>query len=177
MKAAKSHFLDPVHTSAFSFENAYISMCLGLPSTLIRSNTLSVFTENTSIWKRCWKWIQMKTHTYRISVDTRKRILLKTMTSLASTATLFRLSRNNIVAERAWYGISYASGKRNYLFAVKFCFIQHHDDFIPKTNNCSKITDFIWAVPGPIRARNRFCRQRRFWIWPGRTSAWWEMTK
>ncbi len=32
---------------------------------------------------------------------------------------------------RACYGISYASGKRNCLFAVKFCFIQHHDDFIP----------------------------------------------
>ena len=28
--------------------------------------------------------------------------------------------------------------------------------------------------PGPIRARNRFCRPRRFWIRPGRTSAWWE---
>ncbi len=41
--------LGPVHTSAFSFENAYISMRLGLPSTLIRSNTLSVFTENASI--------------------------------------------------------------------------------------------------------------------------------
>ena len=41
--------LGPVHTSAFSFENAYISMRFGLPSTLIRSNTLSVFTENASI--------------------------------------------------------------------------------------------------------------------------------
>ncbi len=29
------------------------------------------------------------------------------------------------------------------MFAVKFCFIQHHDDFIPKTNSCSKITRFI----------------------------------
>ena len=33
-----------VHTSAFSFENAYISMRFGLPSTLTR-----VFTENASI--------------------------------------------------------------------------------------------------------------------------------
>ncbi len=44
--------------------------------------------------------------------------------------------------------------------------IQHHDDFIPKINSCSKITRFIWAIPGPIRARNRFCRPRRFWIRP-----------
>ncbi|XP_028416694.1 putative nuclease HARBI1 [Dendronephthya gigantea] len=29
--------------------------------------------------------------------------------------------------------------------------------------------------PGPIRAKNRSCRPtRRFWIRPGRTSAWWE---
>jgi hypothetical protein len=47
--------------------NAYISMRL---------------TENASIWKRCWKWMQMKTHIW-------KRILLKTMMSLASIGTLY----------------------------------------------------------------------------------------
>ena len=49
MRAVINSLLDPVHTSTFSFENAYILMRLGLPSTLIRSNTLSVFTENASI--------------------------------------------------------------------------------------------------------------------------------
>ena len=33
----------------------------------------------------------------------------------------------------------------------------------------------VLSAPGPIRARNRLnCRPRRFWIRPGRTSAWWE---
>ena len=33
----------------------------------------------------------------------------------------------------------------------------------------------VLFAPGPIRARNRLnCRPRRFWIRPGRTSAWWE---
>ena len=35
--------------------------------------------------------MQMKTHTYRISVDTRKRILLETMASLASIGTLSQI--------------------------------------------------------------------------------------
>ena len=58
----------PVYTNASSFENAYISMRFGLPSI---PNTLSVFIENASIWKRSWKWIKRKTHTFRISVDGR----------------------------------------------------------------------------------------------------------
>ena len=41
------------------------------------SNALSVFIENASIWKRSWKWIKTKTHTYRISADGRKRIKMK----------------------------------------------------------------------------------------------------
>ena len=45
------------------------------------SNALRVFIENASIWKRSWKWIKTKTHTYRISADGRKRIKMKTMTS------------------------------------------------------------------------------------------------
>ncbi len=48
------------YTRAFSFENAYISMRFGLPSTLT-------------------------------GVDTRKRILLKTITSLVSIATLSQI--------------------------------------------------------------------------------------
>ena len=118
----------PVRTSAFSFENAYISMRLGLPSTLIiRSNTLSVFTENASIWKRC------------------TRIDCHSFPDLKSACRGIITTKHG---GRAWYEIYYASGKRNCLFAVKFCFIQHHDDFIPKINSCSKITRFIWAVPG-----------------------------
>ena len=98
----------------------------------------------------------MKTHTYCISVDTRKRILLKTIDDVAridchSFPDLKSACRGIITTKHgggACYGISYASGKRNCLFAVKFCFIQHHDDFMPKTNSCSKsskITRFIWV--------------------------------
>ena len=47
----------PVHTNAFSFENTDISMRFGLPSTLKRSKTLSVFTENESEAK--WKHIHI----------------------------------------------------------------------------------------------------------------------
>ena len=43
----------------------------------VHVNTLSVFSENESIWKRSCKWIKTKTHTYHVSVDGRK----KTMTS------------------------------------------------------------------------------------------------
>ena len=48
------------------FENAYISMRLGLPSTLIRW----VFSLRTHQFeKRSWRWIKTKTHTYLISLD------------------------------------------------------------------------------------------------------------
>ena len=55
----------PVHNDAFAFENAY---------SLMRFR---------SLWKRFWKWIETKTHTYRISLDCRngwKRIKMKTKT-------------------------------------------------------------------------------------------------
>ena len=32
----------------------------------VHTNTLSVFIENSSMWKRSWKWIKTKTHTHRI---------------------------------------------------------------------------------------------------------------
>ena len=32
----------------------------------------------------------------------------------------------------------------------------------------------VWSAPGPIRARNRLYRPRRFWIRTGRTNAWWK---
>ena len=37
------------------------------------TNTLSIFIEDASIWKRSWKWIKTKTHTYCISVHSQKR--------------------------------------------------------------------------------------------------------
>ena len=46
----------------------------------VHTNALSVFIEKASIWKRSWKWIKTKTHTYRISVDGQKRMKVKTMT-------------------------------------------------------------------------------------------------
>ena len=49
----------------------------------VHTNTPSVFIESASIcWKRSWKWIKtkMRIHAYRISVDGRKPIKIKTMT-------------------------------------------------------------------------------------------------
>ena len=71
-------------------------MRLDLPSTLIRW----AFSprENASIWKRSWKWIKIETHTYRISVDRRKGIKMKTMTEnierICSIRLGFNLSHN-----------------------------------------------------------------------------------
>ena len=39
----------------------------------LHTNVLSVFIENASIWKRSWKRIKTKTHTYHISVNGWKR--------------------------------------------------------------------------------------------------------
>ena len=38
----------------------------------VHTNTPSVFIKNASIWKRSWKRIKTKTHSYRISMDGRK---------------------------------------------------------------------------------------------------------
>ena len=35
----------------------------------VHANTLSVFIENESIWKRPCTWIKTKTHTYHVSMD------------------------------------------------------------------------------------------------------------
>ena len=61
---------------------------------------LSVFVENASIWKRCWKWIKTKAHKYRIIMSSRKRIKMKTMTEniagacVCSMRTEFYLRQN-----------------------------------------------------------------------------------
>ena len=68
----------PVDTNAFSFQNAYISMRSGVPSTLKCAERFHR--------KRSWKWIKTKTHRYRISADGRKRIKMKTMTSYVPRA-------------------------------------------------------------------------------------------
>ena len=52
--------LGHVHTNAFSFENGYNMMRLSLCPHI---NTLSVFNENASIWKRYWKWMKTTTLT------------------------------------------------------------------------------------------------------------------
>ena len=68
-----------VYSNAFSFENPYISMRFGLVrSTLIRW----AFSSEKRWFEKCsGKCIKTKTHTYRIRVDGRKRIKMKTMTS------------------------------------------------------------------------------------------------
>lgn len=72
----------PVHTNAFSFLNADISVRFQP----IRSNTLIVFTENAS---RSFKNAveredKRNTPSITINVDGRKRIVLKTMTLIRS---------------------------------------------------------------------------------------------
>ena len=81
----------------------------------------------------------MKTHKHRISVDTRKRILLKTLTKAASIAPLFhvfnQLAQYNF--NQTWR-TSFISNfscilQVNCALAVQFCSVQQHDNFIPKT--------------------------------------------
>ena len=57
--------LSTIHTSAFSFETAYILMPFR-PS--VYTKTLSVFGETAPIWKHSRKWIPMKTHAYIFSL-------------------------------------------------------------------------------------------------------------
>ena len=69
----------------------------------VHTNTPSVFIESASIcWKRSWKWIKtkMRIHAYRISVDGRKPIKIKTTTEnitgacVCSTRIEFNLRHN-----------------------------------------------------------------------------------
>ena len=52
---------------------------------------LCVLVENASIWKRSWKWVKTKTHTYRISVEGRKRIKMKTLTKRIAGACVYSM--------------------------------------------------------------------------------------
>ena len=63
----------PVHTIAFSFENAYFFICFRLPSTLIRSKTEVYVCENGGFRKRSPEWRFLKTEVQRLCVDRRKR--------------------------------------------------------------------------------------------------------
>ena len=45
----------------------------------VHTYTFSVSSKTHRFWTRPWKWIKTKTHPYRISVDGRKRIKIKTM--------------------------------------------------------------------------------------------------
>ena len=65
--------LGPVHTNAFSFENAYFFIRFRLPSTLIRSKTEVYVCENGGFRKRSLEWRFLKTEVQRLCVDERKR--------------------------------------------------------------------------------------------------------
>ena len=70
--AAVSKFtkvLGPVHTNAFSFENAYFFIRFRLPSTLIRSKTEVYVCENGGFRKRSLEWRFLKTEVRRLCVD------------------------------------------------------------------------------------------------------------
>ena len=69
----------------------------------VHTNTLSIFIENASIWKRSWMWNKTKTHTCCINVDGWKRSKtnqMKTMTeniadgSVCSVRVDFNLRQN-----------------------------------------------------------------------------------
>ena len=62
----------PVHTNAFSFENAYFFIRFRLPSTLIRSKTEVYVCENGGFRKRSLEWRFLKTEVQRVCVDGRK---------------------------------------------------------------------------------------------------------
>ena len=64
-----------VYTWAFSFKNVCISTRLGLQSTLIRW----AFSPKTHRFEIALESGSRKTHTYRISVDCRKHIKMKTI--------------------------------------------------------------------------------------------------
>ena len=61
--------LGPVHTNAFSFENAYFFIRFRLPSTLIRSKTEVYVCENGGFRKRSLEWRFLKTEVQRLCVD------------------------------------------------------------------------------------------------------------
>ena len=63
----------PVHTNAFSFENAYFFIRFRLPSTLIRSKAEVYVCENGGFRKRSLEWRFLKTEVQRLCVDGRKR--------------------------------------------------------------------------------------------------------
>ena len=67
-------FSGPVHTNAFSFENAYFFIRFRLPSTLIRSKTEVYDCENGGFRKRSLEWRFLKTEVQRLCVDGRKRL-------------------------------------------------------------------------------------------------------
>ena len=65
--------LGPVHTNAFSFENAYFFIRFRLPSTLIRSKTEVYVCENGGFRKRSLEWRFLKMEVQRLCVDGGKR--------------------------------------------------------------------------------------------------------
>ena len=85
--------LGPAHTNAFSFENAYNSTRLDLPSALIRW-AFSLKThrfENACETKR----IKTKTHTYHISVGGRKRIEWKWRPKISQARVLVACAKSS----------------------------------------------------------------------------------
>ena len=78
----------------------HISMRFGLPFTLIR---WAFSLKKGPIWKRSWKWVKTKTHTYRLRVDGRKRITMKTVTeNIAGTGVCsMRIELN--VRHKVWF--------------------------------------------------------------------------
>ena len=60
--------IGPVHTNAFSFENAYFFIRFRLPSTLIRSKTEVYVCENRGFRKRSLEWRFLKTEVQRLCV-------------------------------------------------------------------------------------------------------------
>ena len=87
---------------AFSFESACISMLFNRPS--VHDNTLSVFIENSSMWKRSWRWIKTKTHTCGRSKTLQARVFIARAQSSTYVATCNSIVWNVLewTLENAW---------------------------------------------------------------------------
>ena len=85
--------LGSAHTNAFSFENAYNSTRLGLPSALICWE----FSSKTHRFENAFetKWIKTEMDTYRISVDGRRSIEWKGWPKISQARTFVACAKSS----------------------------------------------------------------------------------
>ena len=114
--------LGPVHTNAFSFENAYFFIRFRLPSTLIRSKTEVYVCENGGFQKRSLEWRFSKTEVQRLCVDGRKRRFSKTeVFENGASASLCGRAKTEVFENDYVTGIGMSQlKKQNGCFLIRF---------------------------------------------------------